>query len=279
MFKPQLARALTDKQAKKISKDIEAGHYVIQRKRDGNRAIFEVREDEVLAYSRNGKPFYNVDHIKEQVRDLFGVGAILDGELEAKDWNTTQEITRTKNREVNAESLNFHIFDIPSMIHKYKIRRDYLERELIHSIYGSGMPNLILVGECEIHSIEEAWDIARKFRDEPNGEGAIIKDVRDHYHNGRGGNWWKLKFTETLDLKLFYFEEGKGKHTGRLGSAWVYYKGKAVGVGTGFTDEERETFWKNRDNLKGKTIEVSFQSITKDGSLQFPKFIRIREDK
>ena len=60
-----------------------------------------------------------------------------------------------------------------------------------------------------------------------------------------------------------------------VGSLVVDYKGTKVSVGTGFTDEQRVEFYKDTPEI----IEVNYQEVTKDGSLRFPSFVRIREDK
>lgn len=62
------------------------------------------------------------------------------------------------------------------------------------------------------------------------------------------------------------------------------YKGNEVKVGSGFTDEQREYFWKNKDNLTGVLCEVKYKEISQDkgtglDSLQFPVFVGLRTDK
>ena len=64
----------------------------------------------------------------------------------------------------------------------------------------------------------------------------------------------------------------------------VDFKGNEVNVGTGFSDEQRATFWNDRDNLVGKLCEVKYKEVssdkkTGDESLQFPVFVGIRDDK
>jgi DNA ligase-1 len=79
-------------------------------------------------------------------------------------------------------------------------------------------------------------------------------------------------------------EEGTGKNAGRLGALVCegIDDGKTicVNVGSGFTDEQRDEFWKfKRDCIKMVT-EVRADAITQnqDGtySLRFPRFLRFR---
>ena len=80
------------------------------------------------------------------------------------------------------------------------------------------------------------------------------------------------------------YEEGDGRLKGTLGTLFVDYKGNRVGVGSGYTDEQRTLIWANKDNIEGAIIEVKYKEITKDKktgleSLQFPVFVGIRNDK
>jgi len=90
-----------------------------------------------------------------------------------------------------------------------------------------------------------------------------------------GDHWVKIKPKDNLDLLVTGYEEGEGKHAGRLG-ALITRKGK---VGTGFTDHDRELFWYRRHGLVGMTIEVAYMHLTPDGQMRHPRFVRERFDK
>ena len=79
-------------------------------------------------------------------------------------------------------------------------------------------------------------------------------------------------------------EEGEGKYAGMLGKVNVEFNGNVVGVGSGFTDEQRIKYWEDKDYLVGKIIEVKYKEISTDKktglqSLQFPVLVCVREDK
>ena len=87
-----------------------------------------------------------------------------------------------------------------------------------------------------------------------------------------------------MDLPITSFEVGEGRLSNTLGKVYVKYKENTVGVGSGFTDELRSEIWNNQDKYLGKVIEVKYKNISKDKntgleSLQFPVFVRFREDK
>lgn len=94
----------------------------------------------------------------------------------------------------------------------------------------------------------------------------------------------KVKRFYTMDLRILRCEEGSGRLAGTLGAFVLDYKGNEVKVGSGFTDEQRATFWQGKDDLPGLLCEVKYKEISSDKntgaeSLQFPVFVSIRTDK
>jgi len=67
----------------------------------------------------------------------------------------------------------------------------------------------------------------------------------------------------------------------KLGSIVVDYKGYELGVGSGFSDKDREYYWNNQDEIVGKIVEISYfeESSNDKGteSLRFPVFKAVRE--
>jgi len=110
-------------------------------------------------------------------------------------------------------------------------------------------------------------------------EGAMIKDLDAPYKFGRGPEVMKLKAFHDADLKIKRLLEGTGKHSGKLGSVVVDYNGVEVQVGSGFSDELRETIWDDPEAFLGRIIEVRYQEVTPDGSLRFPTFVCFRNDR
>ena len=78
--------------------------------------------------------------------------------------------------------------------------------------------------------------------------------------------------------------EGNGKYQGMLGK--FICEGKVEGhfikteVGSGFNDEQRSEFWKEKKSLIGKKIECKYQNLTDDNSsLRFPIFLKFKLDR
>lgn len=88
-----------------------------------------------------------------------------------------------------------------------------------------------------------------------------------------GDTWLKVKPECTYDVTITALVEGKGKHKGRLGK----FMTDMGGVGTGFTDLQRQEYW--TEKMVGTTIEVACMQLTTDGKFRHPRFVRTRFDK
>ena len=78
--------------------------------------------------------------------------------------------------------------------------------------------------------------------------------------------------------------EGTGELSGTLGGVIIDYKGNDVKVGSGFTLEERNTYWANPNKIIGKVVDVQYFEETNNQndnniSLRFPTIKSIRLDK
>jgi DNA ligase-1 len=115
-------------------------------------------------------------------------------------------------------------------------------------------------------------------------EGIMIKDPNARYECKRSASWLKQKPFIEVSLPIISVEEGTGRNEGKLGALVCEGVDNAqtitVNVGSGFTDENRDEFWSNKDALIGQVVEVRADAITQnqDGtySLRFPRFLRFR---
>ena len=109
----------------------------------------------------------------------------------------------------------------------------------------------------------------------------LNKDTK--WKNKRNNGILKVKSFKSADLLCTDVVEGEGKYKGTLGLIKCDYKGFELGVGSGFTDEQRHYYWNNPDEIIGKIVEVKYKNETKNKqgglSVQFPTFITIRNDK
>ena len=116
-------------------------------------------------------------------------------------------------------------------------------------------------------------------------EGLMIKPVDALYHCKRSHAWLKIKPFIEVTLEVKSVEEGTGKNVGKLGALVVEGEddGKFfhLNVGSGFSDENREQIWENRNSVIGQLIEVRADAVTISQdhsaySLRFPRFKTFR---
>lgn len=284
----------------------------LEPKLDGVRVLMMIIPDDmgeinVISFSRNGKVFENFTHIEDQIRDNFGklvrraatsnmnMGFVFDGEVIG---NTFQELMRQARRKENvqAEDSVFNVFDVipledfrnghwnAPLTKRIKILEDM--RPIIEE-----MPNVELLPHImvDLDKAEGKDQFHRYCKDKvaEGFEGVMIKNVDAPYECKRNTFWMKYKPTITVDLEVIGVEEGTGRNQGRLGALVCngVDDGKeiTVNVGSGFSDEDRDEYWKNSQFVIGRTAEILCDVITKnqDGtySLRFPRFVRFRDDK
>jgi DNA ligase-1 len=89
-----------------------------------------------------------------------------------------------------------------------------------------------------------------------------------------------------VTLTVTATEEGTGRNVGKLGALICegVDDGKSikVNVGSGLSDEQRESFWHHKDDIIDQLVEVRADAITKNQdsideySLRFPRFKTFR---
>ena len=108
----------------------------------------------------------------------------------------------------------------------------------------------------------------------------MIKDPAAHYECKRSVAWLKQKPFIEVSLEVVNVEEGTGKNLGRLGALVCEGqddgKSIAVNVGSGLSDDLRDSIWSDRASVIGQIVEVRADAVTQnqDGSysLRFPRF-------
>lgn len=252
-------------------------------------------------YSRQGKEFTGLDHIVDDIHKLESImnisknEYIFDGELLLKDRSVGDSeafqigtgIANSKDKDKSVlqlvifDLLPVNEFEVGRSSATYRKRKQLLE-QLRTMIYSSDIHNIDIVRtfyEGYDHEQVEKW---LTYAEENDMEG-IMLNLDFPYECKRVRHLIKVKKFYTLDLRVIELDKGTGRNKDRLGKAYVEYKGNKVGVGSGFSDELRDYYWQHPNELVGKIIEVKYKEKTKnkDGSesLQFPVFVRIRDDK
>lgn len=270
----------------------EGTKFWLTQKLNGARAT--LYEGQLLA--RSGMPYKGLEHITDALSWLRVAGFVADGELTLKDKGdlSDNEAFRVSTGILNSDNVNktvicYTIFDMipvkdfdalkPQVTYRY--RRDILNQfaERIADTDGAVKVLPVLYHGTDQSKIEELLE--QMVREDKEG---LMINTDAPYRRTRHKGILKVKRFYTMDLPIIRCEEGTGRLSGTLGAFVLKYKENEVKVGSGFTDEQREQFWNNRDDMEGLLCEVKYKEISQDKgtgleSLQFPVFVGIRTDK
>ena len=275
-----------------------AGKKLVEVKLDGVRVITVVWPDgRVLQFSRNGKELVNFEHIKEELAlnaNTFTEPMVLDGEVMSSSFQDLMKQVHRKDN-VAASDAVLWLFDIlPLRAFESGIfnmtQRD--RSDWLHNWYDNNLNKSMSYIRCLDQAIvdldtaegQKLFRMYNKSAIENKYEGIMIKDPDASYECKRSTAWLKLKPFIEVSLEVVDLEEGTGRNAGRLGA--IICEGEEdgrrirVNVGSGFSDSDRDSFWKASDQLFGNVIEVRADAVTQnqDGtySLRFPRFLRFR---
>ena len=110
------------------------------------------------------------------------------------------------------------------------------------------------------------------------GEGVMLNSTVGKYEIKRSKELLKVKHTEEHILTIVDMLEGTGKYEDMLGALVVDYKGNRLGVGSGFTDQQRKYIWDNYSAYIGLQVEIETFGESKnalgEASLNCPIFKR-----
>lgn len=269
--------------------------YLCSRKLDGVRAL--IIDGKV--YSRSLKLIPN-----KHVQELFGKEEFngFDGELIIGAPNAHDVYNRTVSGVMSHDGepdVHYYIFDL------YDQRDDDYEERYRHIINANLPSNIHVVESFNANNVDDvlAFEIIAVEKEEY--EGIMLRKVEKPYKFGRStlkeGGLLKFKrFTDDEAVILSITEKMKNENeafTNELGATARSLKkegmvaagtmgailvknteGVEFEVGTGFTDEQRQYFWDNQDDLIGKTIKYRYQKVGVKEKPRFPSFIGFRDE-
>ena len=279
--KPMLAYPVSDKPID-YSKPI-----FIQPKLDGVRCVIQYerhtqpREDVVVAYSRTGKEWKNIQHILTQLKPFFQKypNIILDGELYNHDLKDNFEkiislVRKTKPTEqdrLEASKLTqFHCYDIIDEMMEFDQRNDFIRDKV---------PTSYCIKPVITHWVESE-DEAKKYHKKnlQNGyEGSIVR-TNDTYQCKRSHNLRKFKDFHDDEALLLDWVEGKGKRKGTIGKFMAQDS-----AGNIFGMPVMDNFKYLQDNFEemktwvGKLATFTYFERTNANSYRHPLFKCIRD--
>lgn len=257
---------------------------IVTEKLDGIRRILIKENGVVRCYSRSGHEDTGLVEIIEEAKWLPN-NTVYDGELLAEgDFKDSIALRQATNSIANSKGaktgLVFNVFDmVPvdeffagastknALVRKITLGATLMDESIQHlderwctliQAFGihkelthiKPVPILGLV-----KNISEAEPIVASIWAR-GGEGIMLNTVSGLYEIKRSKNLLKVKHTEEHILTVVDMFEGTGKFEDMLGALVVEYKGNKLGVGSGFTDQQRQYIWDNYSAYIGAQVEI-----------------------
>ena len=277
-YKPMLAYPVS-------SKPIDYNKPVfIQPKLDGVRCLIQTDpyKIKVVAYSRTGKVWKNIDHILNELIPFFShnPNVVLDGELYNHDLRDDFEqiisiVRRQTPNDIDMlnsrEMVQFHCYDIVNKKMKFSTRNKWITDNLQESYCIKHLPTVQMTSEAGAR-------LTHKVNLKAGYEGSIVRlDVP--YQCKRSHSLRKFKDFSDAEANIVGYEEGKGKRAGTLGKFVMQDDdGNQFGCppGKGHNYKDLALMLQNVHEYMGQRATFTFFERTKAGSYRHPLFKCIR---
>ena len=263
----------------------------MQPKLDGVRCLIQYEKrriskpiKRVVAYSRTGKEWKNIDHILQSLKPFFQANpdVILDGELYNHALRDDFEkiiscVRKTKPTAVDkAESrklVQFHCYDIVDETTTFEKRyKPILDDLNIKEAYG-----VRTVNYCKGIFSEVQAKAVHKMYLEAGYEGSILR-LNDTYQCKRSHSLRKFKDFHDAEAEIIGWVEGKGKRRGTIGKFIAADKdGNRFGMPVMDNFKKLRTMFEDMQTWKGKMATFTYFERTKAGSYRHPLFKAIRD--
>lgn len=276
----------------------EGTSFILTHKLDGMRCLIIKDHGKTNLFSRQGQKLEGFLDIEEEAKQLPD-GFVYDGELllrndnnlDSKDlYRATMKIAASDMPD--KKNIIFNCFDL-IVLDEFKngydskpasLRKQWLNKILARRNNLQWIKEVPILYEGTDKNKITEW--LNKITSE-GGEGVMINVSDAPYECKRSKGLLKVKKFQTCDLRCVDLELGTGVNANRLGAITVEFPYNdtiyQVKVGSGFTQEQRDYFWHNKNAILGKIVEVQYFEITQNQnggySLRFPVFCQVRNDK
>lgn len=254
----------------------------MQPKLDGVRCVIAIEDNQVIARSRTGKQWLNIQHVTESLQQFFASNpdTVLDGELYNHDLRNDFEkiislVRKQKptsdDRIEAAKLVQFHCYDYISN-DDFSTRRQKLQTMPIYSNCVLFVDTMFVVTQADSVKLH-AKNLAQGY------EGSILR-LNAPYECKRSRNLQKFKDFHDTEATIVDFVEGKGKRSGTLGK---FIMCDADGItfgcppGKGYNYANLRDILININDYIGKTATFTYFERTKANSYRHPMFKTIRD--
>ena len=258
----------------------------MQPKLDGVRCLiqqeFHKDGDKVVAYSRTGKQWLNIDHILQSLKPFFAGNpdVILDGELYnhalRDDFEKIISCVRKQkptpmDRAESRKLVQFHCYDIVDESLLFADRIQWLQTNL-KPTYGIKIVQTTK-GICSNDQANAFQDLNIK----AGYEGSILR-LNTEYQCKRSHSLRKFKDFHDAEATITDWVEGKGKRKGTIGKFMaIDADGNEFGMPVMDNFKKLQTMFKEMQSWVGKEATFTYFERTKANSYRHPLFKAIRD--
>lgn len=245
------------------TKIIQSDLYSVSKKYDGHLYLLHFNGKTATLYNHGGKQLSNLGFLQEAHDLLKGkcTEVVLAGELFLhKEGERSRSFDLTSALDDNHKDIQYKVFDILTLDGEEK---DFNIKELdtkLKELLKTG----ISVNAVETSFVESRKEIDSLFQDivvKGNEEGIIVQSDN--------GPTYKIKPLITLDAVVVGFSEGEGSRANKLKEVLLALQISEneyltiAKVGNGFTDEQRDSIFKELEKQKVDSdyVEVSSSNI------------------
>ena len=256
----------------------------VQPKLDGVRCTIQYDAGVITAWSRTGKEWKNIEHIKLNLYRFFDKhpNVILDGELYNHDFKDDFEqiismVRKSKPTEearlISAENVQFHCYDIIDEKLPFDQRIEFVNESLM--LLGDSI-HIVDTHMVEHYSEVDA-NIRHKINIDHGYEGSIVR-TNEVYQCKRSHSLRKIKDFHDSEAMIIDWFEGKGKRKGTIGKfKAVDEDGNVFGMPVmGKFKDLQDNFVKMQGWL-GEMATFTYFERTKADSYRHPLFKALRD--
>ena len=281
-YKPMLAHPVSDRPI-----DYDNGPVFIQPKLDGVRCLIQYERinantETVVAYSRTGKEWKNINHILFNLRPFFQLNpdVVLDGELYNHKLKDDFEkiiscVRKTKptdeHRRESEQLVEFHCYDvIHPKLKTFSERNEWLRLNVPGNCYVKQVESTIIRNDIDAQHENNA-NLAMGY------EGSILR-TNDIYQHKRSHSLRKFKQFHDAEAKIIGWVAGKGKRIGTIGKFMAIDEdGNEFGMPVMDKQKYLEENFEKMQGWVGKIATFKYFERTKAGSYRHPLFKCIRD--
>ena len=270
----------------------------IQPKLDGVRCLIQYEipfgsghipnSGKVVAYSRTGKEWKNIQHILVELKPFFQTNpnVILDGELYnhdlRDDFETIISLVRKQKPDdidmlESRDLVQFHCYDIVDEALPFVDRTAWINKQFSH--FAGLLRNIYCIKQVSTESVLDEKD-SKMFHEyclEQGYEGSILR-TNNVYKCGRSWSLRKFKDFHDAEATIIDWVEGKGKRKGTIGKFMaIDADGNEFGMPVMDNFKKLQTMFKEMQSWVGKEATFTYFERTKAGSYRHPLFKAIRD--